>query len=83
MPSSSATSRWAQGIASGGLGITTTAATMRTATHSRPALHAQDIAAGELLTTNYLGYDIKTLLSTPMRQQRLADKFLFRCRCHR
>jgi hypothetical protein len=41
------------------------------------------IAAGDLLTTNYLGMGHKRLMSTPARQKYLQDKFLFTCTCHR
>lgn len=41
------------------------------------------IAAGDLLTTNYLGMGHKRLMSTPARQKHLQDKFLFKCTCPR
>lgn len=41
------------------------------------------IAAGDLLTTNYLGMGHKRLMSTPARQKYLQDKFLFTCTCRR
>lgn len=41
------------------------------------------IAAGDLLLTNYLGMAHKRLMSQPARQKYLQDKFLFTCTCHR